>query len=196
VIGAALLIATPSSWINSHILASSPARFVGRISYSWYLWHWPLLALLRFYSGDTPQPKSIAFTIAVSFGFAVVSYYVVEQPFRKRSQPAKPAVICLIIATSGIFVWMLRGIPQRFPLLAGLSKEQIRMQADPCLVEGDKPNFSSQCYAITGTHPAVTMWGDSHGAALSPSLRDYVTDRGYEFAQLTKAGVDPMQFAP
>ncbi len=196
VLGAAFLIATPSSWINSYILASSPARFVGRISYSWYLWHWPLLALLRFYSGDSPRPMLIAITIAISFCVAVASYFLIEQPFRKRSQPAKPAVfrygaLCLIIAAGGIGLRELKGIPQRFPQLADLSREQITRETDPCLVDGDKPNLSSKCYSITGTRPAIAMWGDSHGAALSPEFRDYAANHGYDFAQITKKGCRP-----
>lgn len=196
VVGATLLIATPSSWINSHILASSPARFIGKISYSWYLWHWPLLALLRFYSGDSPRPILIAFTIAISFCVAVASYFAVEQPFRKRSRPAKPTVIrycalCLIIACCGIAVWGLNGIPQRFPHLIALSKDQIRMQTDPCLVDGDRPNLSLKCYSASGVRPVVAIWGDSHGAALSPVLRSYVSDRGYDFDQLTRRGCRP-----
>ncbi len=201
VVGAALLIAIPSSWINRKILASRPVIFVGKISYSWYLWHWPLLALLRIYSADAPRPIPIAFAIAISFCVAVVSYFVVEQPFRKRSQPAKPSVIrygaiCLIIATSGIGVWMSRGIPQRFPQLAALSREQKTLWTDPCLVKGDRPNLTAVCYPISGTRPAVAIWGDSHGAALSAAMRDYVTDRGYAFAQLTREGCRPAVFEP
>lgn len=196
VLGVMLLIAVPSSWISSHVLASSPARFIGKISYSWYLWHWPLLALLRFYGGDTPRPLLIAFTIVISFCVSVASYFAVEQPFRKRSRPAKPAVfrygaLCLIFGAGGACLWVLQGIPQRFPQLAVLSRDRIRLQTDPCLVKSDKPNLSSKCYAITGAGPAVAVWGDSHGAALSAGLRDYVTDRGLQFAQLTKGSCQP-----
>ncbi len=197
VFGAALLIAAPSSWINTHILASSPARFVGKVSYSWYLWHWPLLALLRFYSGDTTRRLLIPSAIAISFCLAVISYFVIEQPFRRKSQPAKPAVIrygalCLAIAASGICVEMLHGVPQRFPNLASLSRDRIRMETDPCMVGGDQPNLSSKCYSNAGTLPVVAIWGDSHAAALSAGLRDYVADRGYNFDQLTVTGCRPL----
>ena len=197
VIGTVLLIAAPSSWINGRILASGPARFIGKISYSWYLWHWPLLALLRFYSVDTPPPALIASVIAISLCVAVVSYFVVEQPIRKKSQPAIPAVIrygalCLAIAAGGICLKESHGIPQRFPNLAGLSRDRIRMESDSCLVGGDQPNLSSKCYSATGAHPVVAIWGDSHAAALSAGLRGYVNDRGYDFDQLTIAACSPL----
>jgi len=48
VLGTAMLLATPMSWINRRLLSLPPLVYIGRVSYSWYLWHWPLLALFAF----------------------------------------------------------------------------------------------------------------------------------------------------
>ncbi|MFC0398978.1 acyltransferase family protein [Paraburkholderia rhizosphaerae] len=64
------------------VLASRGVVFVGKISYSLYLWHWPVIVLMRWTTGvDTPALKAVA---AVStFALATASYYFVENPIRR-----------------------------------------------------------------------------------------------------------------
>jgi peptidoglycan/LPS O-acetylase OafA/YrhL len=57
----------------SRILGTPPLVFIGRISYSLYLWHVPVLAVVRGWTG-----------LAVSLALAATSYYAVEQPFLRR----------------------------------------------------------------------------------------------------------------
>jgi peptidoglycan/LPS O-acetylase OafA/YrhL len=65
----------------SRLLSTPPARWTGRISYSLYLWHWPVIALFRAVGLDR-APHMLA-AVALSFGLAYVSYRFVEQPFRR-----------------------------------------------------------------------------------------------------------------
>ena len=92
----ALLIGGAPSWRRTEAVDSSqilpgpapllsrkPMRFIGMVSYSWYLWHWPLLVLPAAYLA--PEPMAVwakALAVAVSFGLAVATYYVVENPLR------------------------------------------------------------------------------------------------------------------
>ena len=67
-------------------LAIAPLRFLGRISYPLYLWHWPLIVFaLALYPvaarSLTGRMAILTLTLAVS----VVSYYVIERPFRRLS---------------------------------------------------------------------------------------------------------------
>ena len=60
-------------------LGSAPARFLGRISYSLYLWHWPVVVVLA----AVLDPGSVAYyavVLALSLTLATISYSVVEQP--------------------------------------------------------------------------------------------------------------------
>jgi peptidoglycan/LPS O-acetylase OafA/YrhL len=82
--GAALVLlagATGNTASVSRILSLPPMQWTGRISYSWYLWHWPILVL-----GDTlytnGEHADIRLLVALSLGLAVFSYWAVESPIR------------------------------------------------------------------------------------------------------------------
>lgn len=87
VIGAVLLIvggcAAPR-WSAETLLRQWPMQFVGRISYSWYLWHWPVLLILPVALHGNPSTTKSTAAIAASFLLAVATYYLVERPFRRN----------------------------------------------------------------------------------------------------------------
>jgi peptidoglycan/LPS O-acetylase OafA/YrhL len=99
-LGAALVIgagcATPSQGCG-RVLGLSPMRAVGRISYSWYLWHWPVLVLAPAMLGH-PLGLAARLTAAlVSGGLAVLTLRFIENPLRfaapiRRSGPASLAL--------------------------------------------------------------------------------------------------------
>jgi peptidoglycan/LPS O-acetylase OafA/YrhL len=83
--GTAVLIVTAPSWLNRSILATRPMRFIGLVSYSWYLWHWPPLVLARHALGREPKPVEYAVLVLASFAVACVSWRFIETPFRRRT---------------------------------------------------------------------------------------------------------------
>ncbi len=104
--GAALfLLFTNENTIVGKIFTSRPMRFTGNISYSWYLWHWPLTSLavmapVRFPSLD-PMGIRIALLVA-SYGLAYLSWKYVETPFRHINswkqciKPLAPLFVLLV----------------------------------------------------------------------------------------------------
>jgi peptidoglycan/LPS O-acetylase OafA/YrhL len=68
----------------SRLLVIQPMLWVGAISYSLYLWHWPVLMFGRPYVRDWPGVTGSVALVAVAVVLAVVSYRVVETPFRRR----------------------------------------------------------------------------------------------------------------
>ena len=88
-LGAALIIAageTGSSAVG-RLLAWRPVAFIGLISYSLYLWHWPIIVFQR--AGGMLLNRADltlgakAFVAAVSIAVAALSWKFVEQPFRR-----------------------------------------------------------------------------------------------------------------
>ena len=104
VLGAVLLIAAqPDAIVNRTLLSWRPMTFIGLISYSLYLWHWPLLAYLFICEPHAPK-FVIGLALALSFVLATIVYFQVEQPMRRSRRGGHTIVIGLLILLIGCFV--------------------------------------------------------------------------------------------
>ena len=83
VTGAILLIATgPDAVVNRQVLSSRPLVLIGKISFPLYLWHWPLLSLLRIVNIASPAPVARLEAIIVAFILSLLTYVSIEKPIR------------------------------------------------------------------------------------------------------------------
>jgi peptidoglycan/LPS O-acetylase OafA/YrhL len=197
VIGSALVIATPRSWLNTSVLSNRVFTFVGRISYSWYLWHWPILVFFRTASPDRLPGWAAAFAVALSLGAAVVSYYLVEQPFRRSIRPPVPLLaryalvsLCVLIVCAAF--WLSGGFPRRTPQLASIEGAATKILHNPCLVKHQTPNEAKPCYDAKDPRPGLALWGDSHASALAPGMQTIANNTGYAFSQFGKRACYPL----
>jgi peptidoglycan/LPS O-acetylase OafA/YrhL len=159
-IGTALLIAlNRERTLASRFLSLAPFVAIGLISYSLYLWHWPLLAFGRYFYVGQPPALVRTLLILVAVGLAFLSWFLVEQPLRRpgsrRKAFAMSATAMAMLVFSGLTLAALRGLPNRFGPDA-LNIERIANR---------RPKFCFGC----GTGRTV-LWGDSHAAALSPAI--------------------------
>ncbi|WP_229929153.1 acyltransferase family protein [Kitasatospora xanthocidica] len=69
------------------LLAARPLRAAGRLSYAWYLWHWPVLTIAQARYGALPWTALVALTAAAALP-AWLTLRLVEQPLRHGSSPA------------------------------------------------------------------------------------------------------------
>ena len=200
VLGAAMLLISPTSWINEKLLCSPVSVFIGRISYSFYLWHWPLLTFGRIIYGGKMPPVLTACVIAGAFGAAVFSYRFVEQPLRQSSEAPGPLLIrygvvgFALLATCAL-IWLSQGVARRYPDLAQMEAPGLALtHGNPCMVGygQDKPNLSSACYQVIPNRPTIAVWGDSHSASLAPGLRAEAKTAGFGFIQLGKSSCLPL----
>jgi hypothetical protein len=121
IIGVALIIGFASQGeLVGKVLGSKPFVWIGLISYSAYLWHFPIFAFSRINS-DEPQFFDKLELIAASFFLSVLSYNLIEKPFRNRKiVSAKIFVTSAMIITSvtvcvAVVAKKLEGFPSRFP---------------------------------------------------------------------------------
>ncbi|MGE8943742.1 acyltransferase family protein [Leptospira interrogans] len=202
-LGAALLIHSgghADTWV-CRILATRPMVFVGKISYSLYLWHWPLLAYARYTAVDPLTTQERVGLLWLAFVLSVVTYYCIEQPVRQRKVFATRrqvfsgggvALVSCLAVTIGIVA--TRGFPIR---LAPNVAEFARLipakyaTASQCLKES-----SNGTCAIGDTNdvpPSFMLWGDSHARMLSKAIEEAATHRGLAGFVNTHSGCMPLR---
>jgi peptidoglycan/LPS O-acetylase OafA/YrhL len=108
VTGAALLIsAGPESLVNQQLLARAPMVFVGKLSYSLYLWHWPVLTFGRIVLGSSPPALVTAALLALAAMAAYASYHWVEVPLRYGTR--RQTTVALSLAALAAFTLLGAG---------------------------------------------------------------------------------------
>jgi peptidoglycan/LPS O-acetylase OafA/YrhL len=206
VLGTVLAISASLGWVSRNVLSLRHLTYVGKVSYSFYLWHWPLLAMLAIEFGGTAPRRWRLGAIALAFAAAVLSYHCIEQPLRRSRVPAGPllqryasasvAALCVCAA-----VWLSHGAAARLPKLAAMEHAGLALKADHCLAGygKDAPDLSAACderpAGQSGDQPVIALWGDSHSAALAPGLRAAAYARGSGFLQMGKAACAPLEGA-
>jgi peptidoglycan/LPS O-acetylase OafA/YrhL len=184
VIGAALIIhgETGGRSFVGRLLASRPAVFTGKISYSLYLWHWPIIVFAGYYAIRELTTMESAALVVASFAVASLSWRFVERPFRKPRNAA-PSRISFALAATGIacaavtgtFIYLAQGIPGRFsPEVDTLSSYAFSMnpKSDRCGNVDLQLEPSSPCTIGDASRATQFLWGDSHAGALFGALDD------------------------
>ncbi|KQO57242.1 acyltransferase family protein [Sphingomonas sp. Leaf257] len=198
VLGSMALIAAPRSVLNRYGLGAKPGVVIGRYSYSWYLWHWPPLAAMNLLGIDLGPMARIGFLIA-TFAIAMISYALVEQPFR-RSRPASlPSMRCYGAVLGAVVIPLgvidLSGGLSRLasPALREADGDVRSAMSNPCLTSyGDStPSEQLSCLPVSG-RPAVAVVGDSHANSLVAGVRQIAERRSLEVYQMTKSSCQPI----
>jgi len=104
-LGAAALIVGGAGGPVGWVLTREPVRFVGRISYSLYLWHWPILVLPSLATGE-PLPLVLSCALGLSSVLvAAASWRLIEEPFRRgRLWTRRPRLVVATALTTAIAV--------------------------------------------------------------------------------------------
>jgi peptidoglycan/LPS O-acetylase OafA/YrhL len=183
-IGATLVIASSERGISAagRLLSLRPVVFVGLISYSLYLWHWPLIVFQQMdglLAGSSGTMTKLTL-IAVSIGMAWLSWKFVEMPFRSRAKDTSTGIVFGIASTAMTSVAALCGLvliaggaPFRFPervvaiasYLAYDPSEAFR--SGRCYLATNRQQLDVQtCMKLNVKRPNYLLVGDSHAAHL------------------------------
>jgi peptidoglycan/LPS O-acetylase OafA/YrhL len=196
-LGAALIVAFgAASNPASALLRAPPMVFLGRMSYSWYLWHWPLLVITRkvtFFA----QPPIEAASLVVSFAVAAFTFRWIEGPMR-RIPIQRPAAILAGGATTLVAVLFLgRAIESHGdtwmadPINASRVSRLAGRRLRPC-----ETVFATLGCDLSGRSggagPSLLLWGDSFASALSPALLEYSKHSGSPVRLVFQSSCPPL----
>lgn len=198
VFGTLLLIVFRDSWINKKVLSSGPFVFVGLISYTWYLWHWPLLSIARnLNGGDLPNYRACFFLLLIGFALSLFSYFIIESPIRKKAITKKLTIslsICVFCCTLlGLLVQSLDGFPSRLGDSAAAalsSKNTFPKQNKYAKVKYHCPADLEFCWAPENSQPSLALIGDSHAHHLAFGLQK---NWGKPFLLIGHPGTPPVK---
>ena len=155
--------------------------YLGRISYSLYLWHWPPLVYLRYTSIEEPGATAVWLAVAGAVGVSIVSYHLIEQPVRQLSKVSSSAVFAagaLAVALStgfGLSSRLTQGMPWRLSedvqkiSLVGFDRNPRRSECD----QRSTTDISSGLVCIGGAKDAPASFaviGDSYADAFVPGI--------------------------
>ncbi|SEF00204.1 acyltransferase family protein [Pseudomonas migulae] len=183
VLGATALIwsgGQGSTWAGQ-LLSARVFVWIGLLSYSLYLWHWPVYVYANAISIDGIQPWEAAGWMLLALGLAWLSWRFVELPFREKRLLAgrKPVLVgglmaMAVLAVTGSVVRSQEGFPQRLTgkaLEYAQAREWQAGQMKCMLVTKDK-KFDKACLLGGNQEVPATrlVWGDSHAAALMPAI--------------------------
>lgn len=173
----------------TRILSTRPMIFLGLISYSLYLWHWPVFAFIRSFKADTDLVllESLSgICIAVLLGW--LSWKYVENPFRnKKKFTSKQLYTCIgagsfVLCSVFAATIALKGIPSRLDerVIEYASTNGDHILSDPCIhKEAENIRKGDICaFKYDEAPPSVILWGDSHAASFKPGYMALLKDLG------------------
>ncbi|WP_299106684.1 acyltransferase family protein [uncultured Winogradskyella sp.] len=188
-LGTALFILGASPNYNNRLpLAAKiftwrPIIFIGLISYSLYLWHWPLIAFSNYWALEEFSTMYKWSIVILSFILGVASWRFVETPFRKKtlaknskSLYAYSIIVSMIFLICGFALYLNKGFVNRYSekVIAydnakseGLVENRISL---PLSLEeaksGNFPVFGNSDSEVID----VLVWGDSHARSILPGV--------------------------
>ncbi len=201
-------IGNGASSLVGKLLSTRPFTFVGDISYSLYLWHWPILVLVRHYFGSSLGVLATSICIGAAVLASWLSLHFVERPFLdKRNDKmaflrfglaamALASIPCLLVVHA-------KGAPQRFSqssLALFAESSDFNHRRDNCHSEKKTAAipYNENClFGDQSAPPDTAVWGDSHGAELVVAVGDALAGQHRSVMEITASNCPPsLNFTP
>ncbi|WP_108262089.1 acyltransferase family protein [Mangrovicoccus ximenensis] len=203
VMGSALIIQFAQGTAVGRLLGSRPLVFIGLISYSLYLWHWPLVVFFRDW-GLLESMAGRGAVVVLSVILAWASWKFIETPFRRPVNWPRLRLFWFAGIGSGVLaatagaLYLTDGWPSRFTpenVAFDQARNDISPERQRCHINWGRRPFETLCrLGTTGDQePDTLLWGDSHGVEVAAAF----AEAGLPLIQATYSSCPPaLNFVP
>ncbi len=177
--------------ISQRLLAIPPVIFIGKISYSLYLYHWPIAVFAKTYYGEDYNGLVKLVCIALTFICSYLSWAYIENPiryktiFKDRTRFIVSSFLCLFFLASVGYLISNGMIKSRLP-------EQAQAFANAV---DDYSTFDNVDTVIPESGKRLVLWGDSHAHILSSMLEKKAQEHGFQFTYFNSVAPIPGLFS-
>ncbi|MDR0571314.1 MAG: acyltransferase [Rickettsiales bacterium] len=201
IVGTVIIIQLGVNGFMGKILSLPIFVFIGKISYPLYLWHWPLLVILRIHLNRSLLILEIIMCLLISILLSILSWYIIERPIRSKHILKKQRSIFVLALTfiilfsvGGRMIMRYGGLPYRFShqIVSFLNNNS------PNRLSSCMSNYSSKNYitcilgAENASHSDFILWGDSHAAAWAPGIDKIAKEFNISGIQYAMSGCVPV----
>jgi len=211
-------------WANSHssgaskrgwivkVLSWKPIVLIGLISYSLYLWHWPVICFTSYWAVAAFNIFERWGMVGVSFVLALISWKLVETPCRYRLQNKSHTISLAILGSTlllslGYLYIFFNGFPERMPEQAQAFLKEIAIDSQKRKEYSHiSRNFTNLDQLETGKlsrigedkidSPDFILLGDSHAQCMVPVFDSFAKKHGISGVVVTYQGTPPFKSWP
>lgn len=174
----------------SRFLSTRPMTSLGDMSYSVYLWHWPLVV---FAVALWPSPWTAIIAAAFSFVPAYLAYRLVEQPIRTSGVNSPRVIFASYVAATAVIVGLAWGLvtlgTKAVPYAATASEATMGIESG-CLIADrafDESDIERCRFAVSDAKGWILLAGDSHAESFSNAVIEAGNSLGYDVVAVTGA---------
>jgi peptidoglycan/LPS O-acetylase OafA/YrhL len=196
--------------VAGKLLSARPLVFTGLISYSLYLWHFPVLVLYGYYNIRDIGAFALVVLLGCIYAVAAASWKWIELPIRTRAflAPTRSFLMAALIVNTvvfsvGVALWKSNGLPWRFP-------PDVRARGGTWHLDNDSSSkdFLSRCLNMPldqiasgglcsfgprdNSTTRVVVWGDSHALVLLPLYRTLAISHHLRLYFAVRSGCRPL----
>lgn len=199
VLGTVLIIYSSDHKEKTHIaniLSIQPIRYIGLISYSMYLWHWPIIALSKnIIIGDFTFYIKMAILLLVSL-LSVLTYHFIEQPFRKnytlktflQLKSGFLSLLILFAVASFILIYVNATYKKNIPNNTTIIDNSIG-----CFTQSETLESTKRCsFGNKDSDKIFVLYGDSHAGVMIPVFEKLAIEHNYRGIMLPLTGCPPL----
>ena len=182
-------------------ISIKPLTLLGNLSYSLYLWHWPIFALARQYVGGELDNLMTFACLGAAFIASMVSLRFIEEPFLDQRLVKTPLLrmgLCAMACTSLLCLVVVKtnGLPGRFSTTSNAifaaSGDYNSRRLDCHGQEKNLIPYDRNCtFGSKYAPPDVAVWGDSHGTELVVAVGEQLGREGRSAMEITYSGCPP-----